>query len=84
MTPRPLWLILAPFIFLALWSTGYSVAKIGLLYTDPMTLLALRFGCVIIIMALLFAIIRPPLPKTRTEWAHLALVGFLIQAVYFG
>lgn len=84
MPDRPLWLVLAPFIFLGLWSTGYSVAKISLLYTDPMTLLALRFGCVIVIMAMLFALVRPPLPKTRTEWAHLAFVGFLIQAVYFG
>lgn len=84
MPTRPLWLTLAPFIFLALWSVGYSVAKIGLLYTDPMTLLALRFGCVILIMAVLFAILRPPLPRTRADWAHLAFVGFLIQAVYFG
>ena len=84
MPHRPLWLILAPFIFLGLWSMGYSVAKIGLLYTDPMTLLALRFGCVIVIMALLFALLRPPLPKTHAEWAHLAFVGFLIQAIYFG
>lgn len=84
MSQRPLWLVLAPFIFLFLWSVGYSVAKIGLLYTDPMTLLALRFGCVILIMAVLFACLRPPLPKTRADWLHLAFVGFLIQAVYFG
>ena len=84
MPQRPLWLILAPFIFLGLWSMGYSVAKIGLLYTDPMTLLALRFGCVIVIMTILFLIVRPPLPKTPAEWGHLAFVGFLIQAVYFG
>lgn len=84
MHARPLWLILAPFIFLLLWSVGYSVAKIGLLYTDPMTLLALRFGCVILIMAALFVVLRPPLPKTRPDWLHLAFVGFLLQAVYFG
>ncbi|MGH1576514.1 DMT family transporter [Planktotalea sp.] len=84
MTNRPLWLRLAPFMFLVLWSLGYSFAKIGLQYTAPMTLLALRFGCVVIIMALLFLFIRPPLPKTRSDWGHLALVGFLIQAVYFG
>jgi drug/metabolite transporter (DMT)-like permease len=84
MPQRPLGLIVAPFIFLGLWSMGYSVAKIGLLYTDPMTLLALRFGCVIVIMTILFLIVRPPLPKTRAEWGHLAFVGFLIQAVYFG
>lgn len=84
MQSRPLWLILAPFIFLLLWSVGYSIAKISLLYTEPMTLLALRFGCVILLMALAFVILRPPLPKRWQGWAHLAFVGFLIQAVYFG
>lgn len=84
MPARPLWLVLAPFLFLILWSMGYSIAKIGLQYTDPMTLLALRFGCVIVLMAVVFIIVRPPLPKTRAEWMHLAFVGFLIQAVYFG
>lgn len=84
MTDRPLWLAFAPLIFLLLWSTGYSVAKVGLQYTDPMTLLALRFGAVVLIMALLFVILRPPLPRSRADWGHLALVGFLLQAVYFG
>ena len=84
MQHRPLWLTLAPFIFLILWSVGYSVAKIGLQFTGPMTLLALRFGSVIVIMGVLFVVIRPPLPKTRADWLHLAFVGFLLQAVYFG
>lgn len=81
---RPLWLVLAPFIFLFLWSMGYAVAKVGLLYAEPMTLLTMRFGIVVAIMAVAFAIIRPPLPKRRADWAHLAVVGFLMQAVYFG
>ncbi|MBS9717959.1 DMT family transporter [Pseudohalocynthiibacter aestuariivivens] len=83
-TNRPLWLIAAPVIFLCLWSGGYSVAKIGLLYSEPMTLLALRYACVVAIMAVLFAIIRPPLPKKRADWGHLAVVGVMIQTVYFG
>lgn len=81
---RPLWLILAPVMFLALWSTGYAVAKVGLQYSAPMMLLALRFGAVIVIMVVLFALFRPPLPQTTIDWGHLAIVGLLIQAVYFG
>lgn len=77
-------LVFAPFIFLLLWSMGYAVAKVGLQFAEPMTLLTLRFGLVVIIMGVLFVIIRPPLPATGAEWAHLAVVGFLIQAVYFG
>lgn len=81
---KPGWLVAAPILFLILWSGGYAVAKVGLLYAEPMTLLALRYFLVIIFMALLFVILRPPLPKTRMEWGHLAMVGFLIQSVYFG
>lgn len=81
---QPLWLTLAPAIFLVMWSSGYVAAKFGLGYIEPMTFLALRFACVVGIMAVLYVILRPPLPKTRAEWGHLAVVGFLIQAVYFG
>lgn len=81
---RPTILAIAPLLFLLLWSTGYAVAKVGLQYAEPMTLLTLRFGLVVAIMATLFVILRPPLPKTRADWGHLAIVGFLIQATYFG
>ena len=81
---KPFWLMLAPVIFLLLWAGGYTVAKIGLDYAPPMTLLALRFGFVVLIMAALFLILRPPLPKTPAEWGHLAFVGVMIQTVYFG
>ena len=81
---RPLWLVFAPVIFLGLWSAGYAVAKFGLQFSEPMTLLALRFGLVVVFMAVAFVIVRPPLPDKPMDWAHLAIVGFLIQSVYFG
>lgn len=81
---QPTWLVFAPGIFLFMWSTGYVAAKFGLGYIEPMTFLALRFACVVAIMALLFVILRPPLPKSPAEWMHLAIVGFLLQAMYFG
>lgn len=67
-----------------MWSTGYVAAKFGLGYIEPLTFLALRFACVVVIMAILFLIIRPPLPKTSAEWAHLMIVGFFLQSLYFG
>ncbi|WP_299775508.1 DMT family transporter [uncultured Tateyamaria sp.] len=83
-TQHPSWLTFAPAIFLVMWSTGYVAAKFGLGFIEPMTFLALRFACVVVIMAVLFLILWPPLPRTRTEWGHLAIVGFLLQAMYFG
>ncbi|MGI9433654.1 MAG: DMT family transporter [Geminicoccaceae bacterium] len=81
---QPSWLVFAPGIFLAMWSTGYVAAKFGLGYIEPMTFLALRFACVVVIMAVLLFILRPPLPNSRAEWVHLAIVGFMLQAMYFG
>ncbi|TQV76385.1 DMT family transporter [Denitrobaculum tricleocarpae] len=67
-----------------MWSTGYVAAKFGLGFIEPLTFLALRFACVVVIMAALFLVLRPPLPKSRAEWTHLAIVGFLLQSMYFG
>lgn len=82
--PVPLWLATAPVVFLCLWSGGYVVAKVGIRHAEPLTLLALRYGAVVIAMAALFAILRPPLPRSRADWGHLAIVGLLIQVIYFG
>ncbi|QHE93623.1 EamA family transporter [Pandoraea fibrosis] len=79
----PLWLRAAPLIFLFLWSVGFTVAKIGLAYADPLTFLALRYGLVLVLLAPLAVIMRPPLPKTAAAWGHLVVIGLLIQALYF-
>lgn len=83
-TGSPRLLLIAPFIFLCLWSGGYVVAKVGLAYAEPMTFLVLRFASVVAIMLLIFTVVKPPLPEKLMDWAHLAIVGFLIQTVYFG
>jgi drug/metabolite transporter (DMT)-like permease len=81
---KPLWLIAAPVIFLLLWSGGFSIAKLGLKHAEPLSFLALRYATVLAILAPLFFIMRAPWPKRGVEWLHLFIVGFLIQAVYFG
>lgn len=80
----PTWLWLAPAVFLVLWSAGFAVAKLGLLHADPITFLALRYALVLAVLLPLVPILRPPLPRRRIDWLHLAVVGFLIQAAYFG
>jgi drug/metabolite transporter (DMT)-like permease len=83
MLPRPL-ILAAPVIFLILWSAGFAIAKLGLEHAEPMTLLALRYTCVLLILIPLALILRPPMPQTARAWADVAVVGFLIQVVYFG
>ncbi|GAB3626009.1 DMT family transporter [Pandoraea terrae] len=79
----PVWLRLAPVVFLILWSVGFTIAKIGLAYADPLTFLALRYGLVLVVLAPLVVVLRPPMPKTAAAWGHLIIVGLLIQALYF-
>lgn len=81
---RSLWLKTAPILFLLLWSAGFPVAKIGVAHAEPFTLLALRYVTVLVLLAPLAVILRPPLPQSwRAAW-DVAVTGFLIQVVYFG
>ena len=75
---------LAPVLFLLLWSGGYTFAKLGLKYAEPMTFLALRYVCVLILMWPLYLMVRPRLPVRLISWLHLGVTGLLMQAVYFG
>ena len=80
---RPLWLLAAPAIFLLLWSGGFAVAKIGLQHAEPLTILALRYAILVVVLLPLAVILRVPMPATWRGWADVAIVGFLIQVVYF-
>jgi drug/metabolite transporter (DMT)-like permease len=83
MTQRPLWLIAAPFIFLILWSAGFAVAKIAVTHAAPLTVLALRYCIVVALLIPVALVLRPAWPSARGV-ADVAIVGFLIQVVYFG
>src|SRR4051794_25615084 len=74
----------APGIFLLLWASGFGFAKLGLKHAQPLTFLSLRFSVVVVVFLLLFLIMRPGTPRKLSDWLHIAVVGFLIQSVYFG
>ncbi|MDF3857298.1 DMT family transporter [Achromobacter denitrificans] len=79
----PAWLKAAPALFLLLWSSGFVVLKVGLAYADPMTFLALRYACVVVLLTPVLLLLRPPMPRGAAAWGHLAMVGLLLQAGYF-
>ena len=74
---------MAPATFVVLWSSGFAFVALGLPHTEPLTFLVLRYVLVVAVLAAAFAIVRPPLPRGRA-WLHLAVVGLLLQAAYFG
>lgn len=81
---EPLWLKLAPVVFLCVWSGGYTAAKIALAYSEPIHMLALRYMLVLAILLPAWVVMAPPRPRSGAAVAHLAVVGFLIQGCYFG
>ncbi|MGB1254256.1 MAG: DMT family transporter [Thiolinea sp.] len=78
-----LWRV-APWLFVLLWAGGYSFAKLGLAYIEPMTLLALRYGIAVALLVPLMWLLKAALPVNRQHWLALIVTGFLIQSVYFG
>lgn len=81
--PSALWRA-APFVFVLLWSGGFVFGKLGLAYSEPMTMLALRYGLAVAVLVPLAMIRRPLWPVAAGHWAALVLTGILIQGVYFG
>lgn len=77
------WSAAAPVLFLVLWSSGFVFLKLGLQFADPLTFLAVRYAFVVLILLGPLFWIRPALPTRPRQWAHLAVVGVLLQAGYF-
>lgn len=82
-TPRTLE-SLVPLLFVALWSTGFIGAKLGLPYVEPLTFLALRFAIVIVLMLVVVALVRAPWPPSGKAWLHIGVSGLLVHGVYLG
>ncbi|TEA78356.1 DMT family transporter [Allopusillimonas ginsengisoli] len=81
--PAPAWLRAGPALFVLLWSLGFVFLKLGLAYADPLTFLALRYACVVLLLLLPFLWLRAPMPNGWPAWRHLLVVGLLLQAGYF-
>jgi drug/metabolite transporter (DMT)-like permease len=79
----PRWLVVAPALFVLIWSTGYVVAKYAAPHAEPLTFLLWRYAGVIALMLVLAVLARAPWPSPR-QALHLAIAGIGIQAVYLG
>lgn len=78
----PRWLVIAPFLFVTLWSGGFTAIAVSLPHVEPLTLQVLRYAAVVALLAPLWLVLRPPLPGRATLW-HLARMGLLVQFAYF-
>ncbi|WP_207536693.1 DMT family transporter [Sabulicella rubraurantiaca] len=79
---KPAWLPLAPFLFVLLWSGGFTAVKAALPYAEALTLQAVRYVCVVAILLPLWLVLRPPVPD-RATLTHLVRMGLVVQFGYF-
>ena len=76
--------VLAPGIFVLLWSTGFIGAKFILPYGEPATILALRFSLVALLLVPVVWFTRSPWPESWREAGHITVSGILVHGVYLG
>ena len=76
---------LYPWLFVALWSTGFIGAKYGLPDAQPLTFLSLRYALVLLLMGAIVLWTRAPWPARGSRaWGHIAVSGLLVHGVYLG
>ena len=73
-----------PVVFVLIWSTGFIVSRYGMPHAPPMKFLAVRYGLSVACFLIWALASRAVWPRNRAQYAHLAVVGLLIQAGYLG
>jgi drug/metabolite transporter (DMT)-like permease len=73
----------APWIFVVLWSTGYIGMKAAAPYAEPMTFLAIRFLAVFIIIAIALPLFRIPVLSWRDSLLA-TMIGASMHGIYLG
>lgn len=72
--------VLAPFLFVFIYGSGFVGAKLGLPYAEPVTFLALRFGIAAIILGGVALLLRVTWSLVNIQWVLLS--GVLLQGVF--
>lgn len=75
--------VLAPVLFVLLWSTGFIGARYGLPYIEPLTFLAVRMVFVVLILGAIAWIGGARLP-VRSEIGHSLMAGWMVHGLYLG
>ena len=75
---------IAPYLFVALWSTGFIGAKYGLPYADPFIFLAVRILIAAVILFIAAVSMGATLRIGSSAITRSALIGFFLHACYLG
>ena len=73
---------LVPLSFVALWSSSFIAAKVGLWHLSPLLFVAVRqAGCALVLTATMLFLRRSWRPLARWQWMHCAVAGALLNAI---
>lgn len=84
MSQRSLVAAAAPFLFVAIWSTGWIMGKFASFDGDPLTFLVVRFAGAIVVLAPVTIALRVDWPRGASAILHAAGSGVLLHAAYLG
>ena len=73
-----------PWVFVAIWSTGFVVARLAMPHAPPLSFLSWRFAFSLLAFGVWITLARAPWPQGRAQWGHLAVSGVLMHAGYLG
>ena len=74
----------APLVFVFLWSTGWISARAAIIDSDPLTFLAARFACALVVFGILVVAVRATFPTRGIDYVHAFVSGILLHALYLG
>lgn len=81
---RPGFVRAMPWLFVAIWSTGFVVARGAMPHAPPFGFLAIRFALSFLCLAAWVAAVGAAWPTSRAQVGHLVVTGILIQGAYLG
>jgi len=82
-TRTPLFERLTPWIFVALWSTGFVVARYSTNNAGPLSFLTVRMLIAAALLYLIAKVVKAP-KLSRGSWSTSAIVGTCMHAIYLG
>jgi len=86
------WFSLAPVVFVCLWATGFIGSRLSAPYAEPLSFLAIRFGIVTILFAIVSLAFGGKWPSPRDGFMafvtgvflHGGYLGGVFWAIYYG
>ena len=68
----------------SLMGSAFAIGKVGLIYSSPILLVALRFSIAGIIMAMIVLLLKRTHPRTCKDWFQVFIIGFFQTAGVMG